>query len=230
MMLAVLLSNNSIFGLKLMRKRGQRSLYEVVGKAKLKPGASDPSSNCDSDLNEVSKPASTDKPAVNNLGNWPKKPRICQFNNGRIEFSIPYQLLVAVVLGVILLPLIAFRIGQSTDSQIEQKTGIKPLKVQKKEVYAGTAVVVPKKTQEVVIEKPKENVSAVKETEVDLSSKTGSNRIVILTCDKLRDTEPVKEFFKGFGIETETRKLTNGRYLLVSSKKYDNPAKIGSNG
>ena len=119
----------------------------------------------------------------------------------------------------------AFRLGQSAYGPGEGKAGNSSVKVEKDKAASRT-VAVSQKARKPVIEKPKQNVAAVKETEVDLSSKTGSNRIVILTCENSRDIEPVKEFFESFGIGTETRNLTNGKYLLVSSKKYDSPGKI----
>ena len=58
---------------------------------------------------------------------------------------------------------------------------------------------------------------------------SGSNRIVVQSSVKRKDLEPVKEFFKGFGIGTEIREIGSG-FFLVSSEKYDNPAKPGTDG
>src|SRR4030042_5263928 len=45
---------------------------------------------------------------------WLNKPRIAQFNAGRIELSVPYQIAIAMLLGLVLLILVAFRLGQGS--------------------------------------------------------------------------------------------------------------------
>src|SRR4030042_1733500 len=43
---------------------------------------------------------------------WLNRPRIVQFNAGRVEVSMPYQFAIALLLGLVLLILIAVRLGQ----------------------------------------------------------------------------------------------------------------------
>ena len=57
----------------------------------------------------------------------------------------------------------------------------------------------------------------------------GDHVIVIASYSRDSHLEPVKSYFARFGIETNiiTR---NGRYLLVTQQRYDNPERAGSDG
>jgi len=58
---------------------------------------------------------------------------------------------------------------------------------------------------------------------------TGSNRIVIQTFPRKDDLVPVQQYFASKGIATEIRKIRD-RYYLVTTNRYDNPGKPGSDG
>ena len=111
------------------RKRGKKALYEVMSKARKKPGfgrtlekmlPEKPVSKKEEIVEvAVKKRSATDVETSKTAAKWWRKPRVVQFNVGRIEFSMPYQLGVALVLGSVLLIVAAFRLGQiyySTDS------------------------------------------------------------------------------------------------------------------
>jgi len=57
----------------------------------------------------------------------------------------------------------------------------------------------------------------------------GNNRIVIQTYENAEQLEPVQEYFAYYGIATEIRRI-QGRCFLVTSEKYDNPGKQGTDG
>lgn len=156
------------------------------------------------------------------LARWPKKPKIVQFNADRVEISIPYQLAIAILLGLVLLVLIFFRLGQITspNSQTNPKT---PKNIQK---------VAPKPTATA----PQRPAAAEKTAPVPASGEKtkpakleGNNRIVIQTYQLRADLEPVKQYFAQFGIGTEIKKIGNW-YYLVTRNKYENPEKPGTNG
>jgi len=96
--------------------RGQKALYEVMHKSGLKPaGSAGPlrpmlQQDADRPPEDDQDPGTnqTPSPAVR----W-RRPRLIQFNAGRIELTIPYPIAVAVVLALILIVVAAYRWGQS---------------------------------------------------------------------------------------------------------------------
>jgi len=188
----------------MVRYRKKVALYEVINKSGL---------NSDVD----------DKPVQDEQGNnfervrWPKKPRIIQFNVGRIEFSMPYQLAIAIVLCFVLVALVLFRLGQNSgraevvasdasgisSAQITDARSDLPVKrVERKEKRASTS---------------------------EAAKSSGSNRIVIQTWQSRSQLEPVKKYFDQAGVGTEIRKIGN-TYYLVTMDKYENPEKKGTDG
>ena len=101
------------------RKRGKKALYEVMSKARKKPGfgrtlekmrPKKPVPKKDEPV--TNKKSAADVETSKTAAKWWRKPRVVQFNVGRVEFSMPYQLGVALVLGSVLLIVAAFRLGQ----------------------------------------------------------------------------------------------------------------------
>jgi hypothetical protein len=133
-----------------------------------------------------------------------------QFNAGKIEISIPYQVAIALLLGVILLVLVAFRLGQRTKS--EQGVTTSNVEQAVKSSKAANLSTVETKKPAAAVEKPK-----------------GNNRIVIQTYQLRTHLEPVKQYFAQFGIETEIKKIGDW-YYLVTRDKYENPEKSGTDG
>ena len=85
----------------------KKALYEVMGRAGSKPGYEQlhPSGSA----GEV---PSTNPETSPDVVRWVRKPSLVQFNAGRIEFSIPYQVGIAIALGVLLTAVVLFRLGQ----------------------------------------------------------------------------------------------------------------------
>lgn len=202
----------------MVRKRSKKPFYEVMGKTWSKPGQYKPLGQPHPEEPAEDQPIAPPE----KLARWPKKPKIVQFNADRVEISIPYQLAIAILLGLVLLVLIFFRLGQITSpsSQINPKT---PKNTQK---------VAPKLTATA----PQRPAAAEKTAPVPTSGEKtkpakleGNNRIVIQTYQLRADLEPVKQYFAQFGIETEIKKIGNW-YYLVTRNKYENPEKPGTNG
>ena len=159
------------------------------------------------------------------LSRWPMKPRIVQFNAGRVEFSMPYQIGIVMLLAVVLAMLVAFRLGQmasvSSPASTEQ-SGQPPANAGRLEgLPAGTKKPPPKTVKGVSPDDRQKQTTT-------LTSK-GNNRIVIQTYAVRADLEPVKKYFSQFGIETRIIPINNG-WFLVTEQKYDNPRKPGTDG
>ena len=198
------------------RNRKKVSLYEVIGRSQPKPGYDRILTKRPPEKTEKPepKPAKSGIPGSGRPAYWPRKPKLVQFNAGRIEISIPYQIAIALVLGLILLILVGFRLGRSG-----YLSGQKIFGSASKEQGQGPGA------------KPgNENVKNVPdEIRTEKIDSTGNNRIVIQTYQARADLEPVKTHFARFGIETEIRKIGD-TYYLVSKNKYENPNKEGTDG
>jgi hypothetical protein len=156
---------------------------------------------------------------------WPRRPKIIQFNAGRIEISMSYPLVIALLLGFVLLVLVVFRLGQFTyagKGEIADLSG----EMSMREVAGGSTAgqtQTPEQLGEASLDIP---ASAEKVRSV---RPKGNNRIVIQTYQVRADLEPVKQYFANFGIETEIRKIDDW-YYLVTKNKYENPERPGTDG
>lgn len=204
------------------RNRRKKALYEVMSKARIKPGPGGTLAQTQPKKSDEDKPAAEEKPAVETpevAAQWWRKPRIVQFNAGRIEFSMPYPLAVALILGLILLALLAFRLGQQS-RLTEQET-------------IGSAEEM--RVEKIDQESPPEQATVVAEDilrgskEIGPAEPTGNNVIVLVEYEARADLEPVQAHFTQYGIETEIV-TEGGRYFLVTKDRYDNPAKAGTDG
>jgi hypothetical protein len=212
----------------MVRNRGKKALYEVMSKARVK-----------SEPGKVVGPLSPTKPdevapavmqksvagVPKSAAKWWRKPRIVQLNAGRIEFSMPYQIAVVLLLGFIFVIIAAYRLGQSSYPAGRQETDQPVSAVQEKE-------------SERPIERAMSNIpqpsappeSTTANTEVAEPAKpTGSNVIVLVVYDSLPDLAPVQAHFSENGIETEIV-TERGRYFLQTKQRYDNPATPGTDG
>ncbi|HUT28694.1 MAG TPA: hypothetical protein VMX13_02795 [Sedimentisphaerales bacterium] len=196
------------------RNRGKKALYEVIGKGNLRKPAPGPV--------VVPPPPpleepSADEPAVESPAEqqpagttWPKRPAIVQVNAGRIEFSLPYQVAVALLLGLLLLVLVVYRLGQMSYSSepMDQAPVAGGKETGKTEPPPRT---VPPRTVP-----PPSRVEMTPPVEVG-----GKNAIIIVEYDKERDLRPVQEHFGKFGIETEIVPAPRGRYYLRTKERYE---------
>ena len=201
------------------RNRGKMSLYEVMGQNKSK-------SSYGKTLKKLApvKPDKEEPTAVKTsvvvserATHWPRKPKLLQFNAGRIEISLPYPLAIAVFLGFILLFLVALWLGETgylNRNRITNSAGSVFNGLRKKVGggLAGGRV----DENEKILPKNEETITG---------GSKGSNRIVIQTYDKREDLELVQYHFSEGNIETEIRKIGKTFYL-VSADKYEKDPKI----
>ncbi len=216
------------------RKRGKKALYEVMSKARNKPGygrtldkmrPKKPAPKKDEPV--TNKKAAEDVETSKTAAKWWRKPRVVQFNVGRIEFSMPYQFGVALVLGSVLLVLAAFRLGQYLND--ESSTGpaenimqpaIKEKPIEQQEVANIIKPPVPVEDSALLnIEKP----------EPVTPKSTGNNVIVVQEWGSRADLVPVQYHFADYDIDTEIV-MENGRYFLQTKNTYDNPRTSGTDG
>jgi hypothetical protein len=216
------------------RKRGKKALYEVMSKARNKPGYGRTLEKMSpkKPVEKKDEPATNQKSAADVETSkaaakcW-RKPRIVQFNVGRIEFSMPYQLAVALLLGLILLVLAVYRLGQFSyvAGQRTAESGVETQKVDRQEPVEREVadIMEPVTPVEDSILLNKEEVEPVKPIS------TGNNVIVLVEFGTRVDLEPVQAHFAKYGIETEIV-MENGRYFLQTKNRYDNPRTVGTDG
>ncbi len=191
----------------MLRNTKKKALYEVIGRAGSKSSYeqlhSQDSANASSAQEEPVTPPSVIR--------WVRKPRPVQVNAGRIEFSVPYQVAVAVLLGLILLIVITFRLGQWFG--------------------VGAAAGVPASKQTQVARPAEQSPKTVDTTPAgfDAAKQSGRNRIVIQMYQVKAHLEPAREYFDKMGVETEIIERNNW-YYLVTKNKYNNIDKVGTDG
>lgn len=201
------------------RNREKKALYEVMSRAWHKPRYDKTLEPLRPEKSDEDTQIATKFPApVAGRTRWLNQPRIVQFNAGRIEISIPYQLAIALLLGLILLVLVAFQLGQityrnsqKTASPVTQKVAPKAM-VDTPPRAAATGEKTPSSAPKIEPVKPK-----------------GDNRIVIQSYQLRADLEPVKQYFAQFSIETEIIKIGDW-YYLITKDKYENPGKPETDG
>ncbi len=208
----------------MVRKKRKKALYEVMSKARDKPGYGR--------TLEKMRPKSSDegKSAVNAetskaTARWMRKPRIVQFNFGRIEFSIPYQHAVALVLGLIVLVLAAFWLYQayyptdqraiSTAVETPQIKRTTPMEQETADIREPPA--------------PVEDSTLPDEVKPTPPKSTGNNVIVLVEFGARADLVPVRAHFAEYGIDTEIV-MENRHYFLQTKNRYDNPGTPGTDG
>jgi hypothetical protein len=201
----------------------KKALYEVMGRAVSKPGYEQLHPNGTAGENP-----STNPETLPNVVRWVRKPGVVQFNAGRIEFSIPYQVGIAVALGVLLAAVVLFRLGQRVGSNVvpagaaARQAVVKP--VESKPAAPKTV------TQDApVVTQPTAQDTPAPAVVTNQPASTGRNRIVLKIYQVRSHLEPAKEYFDKMGVATEIIEKGNW-YYLVTKNKYDNPDKAGTDG
>ena len=205
----------------MVRARRKKSLYEVIGKTYSKLGYGKTLEQPPPEKTSKDKPITTR--VLETVARWPRRPRIVQFNAGRLELSMSYQLAIALLLGVVLLVLVVFRLGQISNPS-RQKA-------------ADSAVKTPESVQEAApraTDSKTQTPGPARKTTLNAqrtrsAESKGNNRIVIQTYELRAHLEPVRWYFAERGVETEIRRI-GGMYYLVTTEKYENPEKPGTNG
>ena len=207
------------------RNYPKKALYEVIGKSRFK-------SSSEGTIGQLhpEKPAVAEDSAPPSAGafRWLKRPKMMQFNAGRIELSMPYQLAIAILLAVILLFLVVFRLGQITYPG-GQKTVDSPKIVQSQAGRLPAAVKQSAEPVKKIVTEPPQPVAADKVKQVAPAQQKGDHRIVITQYQAERDLEPVRKYFAEKGIAAVIEKR-GSRFYLVTENTYENPEKSGTDG
>ncbi|MGD0551568.1 MAG: hypothetical protein ABSB25_02830 [Sedimentisphaerales bacterium] len=194
----------------------KKALYEVIGRAGSKSGYEQLHPN-----GTAGKNPSTNPETLPNVVRWVRKPGFVQFDAGRIEFSIPYQVGIAIALGMLLAAVVLFRVGQ---------------RVGNRDIPANTPAAKPVVTPSTssgqtkpVAPKPVTQDTSAATVVANQPTSTGKNRIVLKMYQVRSHLEPAKEYFDKMGVATEIIEKDNW-YYLVTKNKYDNPGKAGTDG
>ena len=214
----------------MVRNRGKKALYEVMSKARVK--------------SEPSKVVEHYRPAEPNQGDdatqqqsvtgvpkstakWWRKPRIVQLNAGRIEFSMPYQIAVVLLLCFIFMIIAAYRLGQTSYTEQQQavpsESAQRDIDSERTIEQASSDIIRPSAPTEDITAK------AEKTEVVEPAKPTGNNVIVLVQYHSMPDLAPVQAHFAEHGIELEIDPQ-QGSYFLQTVQRYDNPSKPGTDG
>ena len=220
------------------RNRGKKALYEVMSKARVKPehGTIVEHSQPPKPVEEVPEPKLKESVgAAKSAAKWWKKPRIVQFNAGRIEFSMPYQIAVVLILVFTFLIVASYRLGQSVNQVVSrQPDQPDPVTLGMKQSETSTQQMDNTRLTERATSDisppsaPPENDTAGTKV-AESAESTGDNVIVVVQYNSLPDLAPVQAHFAEYGIDLEIEP-ENGRYFLQTKQKYDNPSKPGTDG
>jgi hypothetical protein len=199
------------------RYRRKKALYEVMTKSKAGHGRAAEKLRPE----ESGKDEATAEKSIARVpewvSRWRRKPKIVQFNAGRIELSIPYPLAIALLLGVVLLVLVAFRIGEYS-GRGEQGLGGAPKTAGKGE---GPATL-PKGNKT-------DSTAGTPERPGAPPIRKSDHRIVIQQFHRSRDLEQVQRHFRLNGIETVIENRGD-QYFLLTKDTYQNPKQKGTDG
>lgn len=210
----------------MVRNRGKKALYEVMSKARDKPGYG-------RTLEQMQPKSSLESKSAVNIEKskattrWMRKPRIIQFNFGRIEFSMPYQLAVALVLGLILLVLAAFRLGQEYNltGQGAISTAVERPQIDRRTPIGQETTDI----REPPMPVEDSTLPGIEDVTSVQPKPTGNNVIVLVQYEARADLVPVQAHFAEYGIETEIV-MESGSYFLQTKNRYDNPGTPGTDG
>jgi hypothetical protein len=205
----------------------KKALYEVISRAGSRPGYEQlhPNGTAGQAPSAGSTPDNGIRGQTQGVVRWAIRPNMVQFNAGRIEFSIPYQVGIAVALGMLLAAVVLFRLGERVGNRevaAKAPAAAKPM--------ADKPVLPKPVTQDTpVVKQPTAQDTSAAAAAAAQPATTGKNRIVITIYQVQSHLEPVKEYFDKMGIATEIIEKDNW-YYLVTKNKYDNPEKAGTDG
>lgn len=207
-------------------RRGKVALYEVINKSGFKSGYGGTVEKLHPEKSSVDEPT-TEKSdvAVPKSGiQWWRRPRIMQFNAGRIEFSLPYPVAIVLILGIILLVLVAFRFGQfsnlgkpGTSGSDARKVSGNLQKVVERTKDDGRRTMDEGRTR---LPEMTNKQSLPESKKVESAIVKGSNIIVLVEYPKRADLVPVQKHFAGNGIQTEIVNWS-GRYFLITKDRFE---------
>ena len=214
------------------------ALYEVMSKARAKANAAKTVEPLQP-VQPKRKPEKIQVPVVDEpiaapepqeATNWRKKPRIVQYNLGRIEFSIPYQLAITAGLAILLLFLLAFRFGQYSGSRepsvrTPQSNAVNPNREGELPRLSST-----ENTRTPSAMNNAGGLPIGRENTPAAAASTGGNAIVLVQYKAPTQLLPVQEYFEKRGITTEIVSVGNTYFLQTIERFKDNPDNPGTEG
>lgn len=226
------------------RNQGKKALYEVMSKARAKQGYEKALEQIHLEKTEEAKPAvkqlKPDAEKAEAAADWWKKPRIAQFNAGRFEFSVPYQVAIVLGLVLVLVVLASYRLGQNSVvpgqlaidepgqdvEKIDQGNDAELATANMAEAASPVEYAPPK-----LDVPPFEDVTQYVEKEVEPVKPKGKNAIVLAYSGKVGDLQPVVAHFALYGIALQIDPLNDGKYLLRTVEQFESrPAEPGTDG
>jgi hypothetical protein len=217
------------------RNRGKKALYEVMSKARVKPEQGKMVEHPPPQRPAQQVAATEQKPSSGvpkSTAKWWRKPRIVQLNAGRFEFSMPYQMAVALLLVFIFVIIAAYRLGQSSSPAGQPGNASREMAGQTPAERAMTDVpqsAAASEADSVSQDKTATQAVTPKMKAAEPAKPKGNNVIVLVEYDSLPDLAPVQAHFSEYGIETEIV-AERGHYFLQTKERYDNPEKPGTDG
>lgn len=219
------------------RKRGKMALYEVMSKARARQDYAKTVEPLQTQKKpeKVQTPVSQVEPAHEEVAvpepqvavNWRKKPKILQYNLGRIEFSIPYQLAITAGLAIILLFLLIFRLGQySSPKRAGNEPEVKPTS----DNTGAERPALPSLASPLTTRTETDSPTPVLENRGAAPVSTGNNVIVLAQYNAPSQLQPAKEYFDKNGIPTEIVPVGSKYFLQTVERFVDNPVKAGTKG
>ncbi len=202
------------------RNRRKMSPYEVIGQSRSKSSFGKTLKKLPPEKSDSGERATAESamPASERATHWLGKPKLVQFNAGRIEISLPYPLAIAVLLGIILLFLVALWLGETGYLSRTRITNSARTVLQGRRTAAGGGMVGSDENERISPDAGKTVTG------------TGNNRVVIQTFDKRADLEQVQYHFAEGGIETEIKKIGDTFYLRTVDKYEKAPKIEGTDG
>ena len=185
------------------------------------------------------------------------RPKAIQYNDGRIEVSLPYQIGIIIGMGLVLIVLMGFWFGRRV-GRIDERSrynkqpdvtqadvGAAAMQDQTPQTAASEPTTAPQTTAE---PQPNRQRAARAGRDAGGPVATGSNVIVLARHAVRSQLEPVQLYFREHGVETrilsyerlrrhfadnglDASRLPQGDgYMLVTYNLYNNPDKEGTDG
>ena len=207
------------------RNRGKKALYEVMSKARVKPGSGRAVEPLHPKKTQDDTPfddAVVEKTEV--ATQWWKKPKILQYQGGRLEFSMSYQLAITIVLIFLLLLVIAYGMGKrsyAAKMQADRSVPTSQENIQDDPIRQTTNGNV----------RSGDNAASMQPVNPRTvpAKTTGDHVIILKEYHALADLIPVRDYFQKNLIMTEIV-MRNNRYFLQTIDTYDNPEREGTDG
>ena len=177
------------------------------------------------------------------------RPKAVQFNDGRIEVSLSYQIGIIIVLGVMLFLMMGFWFGRRV-GRIDERSRYNKQVVASRAEVGGAPVrsATPEPEPEFSTAGPPAETPSNEASVRAAPVRTGDNVIVLARHTDKSQLEPVQAYFREHGVETrilsydrlravfeqyglDISRLPKGDgFMLVTNDLYENPGRKGTNG